>query len=366
MLLKSLAAGAAGFLLLISANAAASPVKGTWALTESDKAGKVHLSFNRTSGKHRNWQTGKSFDLAEFPELDLTNRARQPLTFTLKRDAGDISGDGVVLDGAGSGVFTFSPASDYLDRLKRLGFADAEADKQWAYALNDVSLAYARGMAERKIPGLEADELLGYRAVGGDLQFVDDLRKEGLAVEDAGSLIAFRVHDVTSDFVRAIRATGLTPDEDELVAMQIHDVTPAYIAEMKASGLASDVDDLIAFQIHDVTPAFAKSISDLGFDVSGDDLTALRIHDVTPELIQKVRAEFGPVDLDEIVAANIHDVTPDFIDGIRTLGLDPSLEQLVAMRIHGVTPAYIRRLRDKGVETRDIDKLVSLKIHGID
>jgi len=39
---------------------------------------------------------------------------------------------------------------------------------------------------------------------------------------------------------------------------------------------------------------------------------------------------------------------------------------LIAMRIHGVTPDFISKLQSRGMKDLSIDKLVSLRIHGID
>jgi hypothetical protein len=36
------------------------------------------------------------------------------------------------------------------------------------------------------------------------------------------------------------------------------------------------------------------------------------------------------------------------------------------MRIHGVTPEFISKLQSRGMKDLTIDKLVSLRIHGID
>jgi hypothetical protein len=41
-------------------------------------------------------------------------------------------------------------------------------------------------------------------------------------------------------------------------------------------------------------------------------------------------------------------------------------DQLVAMRVHGVTPEYIAGLKSRGMKDLTIDKVVSLKVHGID
>jgi hypothetical protein len=36
------------------------------------------------------------------------------------------------------------------------------------------------------------------------------------------------------------------------------------------------------------------------------------------------------------------------------------------MKIHGVTPAFIRELRQAGFDDVPVDKLVDMRIHGVD
>ena len=44
----------------------------------------------------------------------------------------------------------------------------------------------------------------------------------------------------------------------------------------------------------------------------------------------------------------------------------PDPDDLIAMRIHDVTPQYIAEMRSRGIKDLSIDKLVSMRIHGID
>ncbi len=126
-------------------------------------------------------------------------------------------------------------------------------------------------------------------------------------------------------------------------------------------------DQLVAFRIHDVTPEFIDAIEALGYSrISADDLIALRVHDVSPAAIREMQAFFGKISLEDCVGFQIHGVTPAFVREVRGLGLPGlSADQAVAFRIHGVTPGFVREVRALGYETIDADALVAFRVHGV-
>jgi hypothetical protein len=46
--------------------------------------------------------------------------------------------------------------------------------------------------------------------------------------------------------------------------------------------------------------------------------------------------------------------------------LEPTSSEIVQMRIHGVTGDYLRKLKDSGFQNLTPEKIVKLRIHGID
>ena len=354
--------------LTSTVNAHAANERGAWTVTTGDNPGKVHISLQRHEGRKNNWMMSRTISRAMLEGLNLDVAEREAVSFTIARDAGTIYGEGIRLRDGASGIFTFTPNADYFDQLKKLGFEPKKKKKsnQWAYAIHDVSLDYASSMAALNIKDFNGDHLMGFRSVGGDAEFARALREANMMPEKASKLIAYRVHDVTPEYAATMRDMGLDPTPNQLIAMRVHDISPDYVRAMRAADLDGDVEDLIAMRIHDVTPAYARQITGLGFTPSRKDLVALRIHDVSPEFIGVLRKSYGTVKLKKAIAARIHGVSPEAIDAYRKLDLQPTLEQMIALRIHNVSPEYIRKLRAKGVTERNIDKLVALKIHGID
>jgi hypothetical protein len=255
---------------------------GEWTLSRSDDQGKVRFSLQSSKdGKHFN--TSSDWNASDFHGLDWSTPGRHDVRFTISRDAGTIECEGFLKDREGAGLFTFLPNPQYSSEMQALGFPGVSSEEQFAFAIHDVSLAFARQMKSAGIQDLDADKL-----------------------------IAFRIHGVTVEFVRDIRAAGLSVSEaDKLIAFRIHGVSPKFINDLRAAGVnVTDPDKLIAFRIHGVSSEFVKQVQHLGY---------------------------SHPDPDQLIAMRIHGVTPDYIASLRAHGMhNLTLEQLVSLRIHGI------------------------------
>jgi hypothetical protein len=47
---------------------------------------------------------------------------------------------------------------------------------------------------------------------------------------------------------------------DEIIALKIHGVTPEYIRQMRAAGLEANSRELVSLKIQEVTPEFVEKI----------------------------------------------------------------------------------------------------------
>jgi len=146
--------------------------------------------------------------------------------------------------------------------------------------------------------------------------------------------------------------------------------TPAsgYIRAMAAAGFPEVAPDRqLSLAIHDVGPGFAREMKDAGVEgLDLDKLVAFRIHRVDLAYITAMRAQgMKTVNAESWIAFRIHGATPDFVKAVRALGYAPDDRELVTLRIHQVTPEYIAGLKSHGLNDLTLDKIVSLKIHGI-
>ncbi len=284
--------------------------KGDWTITKSDEPGKVEFSLIQhhhggTSSHQSDWPA------SSFQGVDFSKAGRQDVRFTITRDAGKIECDGFLSDGEGAGIFHFQMDANYPRQMQSLGFS-VDEEKQFAMAVQDVSLEFARQMKSENLTGLDTDKLIAFRIFGVDKAFIDALRAEGLKISDADKLVAFRIHGVSAQMVRSLYQAGYQPDEDTLIAMRIHGASPEWMAQLKQRG-------------------------------------------------------YDHIDLEKLIAFRIHGVSPEFIQKLQGLGYShPDPDELIAMRIHNVTPEYIAGMRSRGMKDLSIDRLVSMKIHGID
>src|SRR5579871_6853395 len=144
-------------ILLVTRNLAADRDevrKGDWTITKSDEPGKVEFSLiehhhGGNSSHQSDWPANS------FQGVDFSKPGRQDVHFTITRDAGKIDCEGFLKDGEGAGLFHFHPDANYPREMQSLGFP-IDDEKQYAMAIQDVSLEFARQMRGEHLSGLDA------------------------------------------------------------------------------------------------------------------------------------------------------------------------------------------------------------------
>src|SRR5262245_28560030 len=265
----------------ISTTAFGQERSGSWTMLPADEAGRVHFTVMQRNERGTT-HNGTDWPVSAFQGLDLATRARHDVAFTIARDAGRFDGDGYLEDGEGAGVLKFTSDPAFLRAMSDVGFGGIDSDDQFAMALHDVSLDFARQMKSESLRGLDSDKLIAFRIFGVSREFIREMRSAGLTATDADKLIAFRIHGVSPELVRELKRAGIDADEDELVAFTIHGVSPEFIAELERLGYANvDADRLVAMRIHGVTPQFISDMQARGLkNLTIDKLVALRIHGI--------------------------------------------------------------------------------------
>ncbi|HYJ39759.1 MAG TPA: hypothetical protein VEW08_03145 [Steroidobacteraceae bacterium] len=261
------------------AASAAEEFKGNWTIRSSKQPGQVQfgLIHHRDGGRHH---SESDWPVSEFKGLDLATKARHDVKFDIMRDAGRIDCEGYLNNGEGAGTFGFVADAQYPKAMNALGFDGINEEMQFAMALHDVSLDFAKAVKGEKLSGLTTDMLMAFRIHGVTPQFIREIRAAGLTTSDSDKLVAFRIHGVTPEMVREVRKSGLTVSEDELIAFRIHGVTPEFIAKVEKLGYQDvEPDQLVAMRIHGVTPEYIADMKARGLkNLTVDQLVNLRIH----------------------------------------------------------------------------------------
>jgi beta-lactamase regulating signal transducer with metallopeptidase domain len=208
------------------------------------------------------------------------------------------------------------------------------------------------------------------RAEGSSPQsYINELAEAGYSDLSVDDLIKFKIHGVTGDYARSLKAIGFQPSPSDLVALRIHGVTAEFAQALQAGGFANvTIQQLVSGRIHGVSPDVAEQLKAVGFDaLTFDDVVAARIHGLSPEFVRDLKdVGFSSLTFDQAIAARIHGVETQMARELRDTGLSNlSFNDLIAARIHGVTPDFVRRAQQLGLKDLTFEKLVQLKIHRI-
>lgn len=279
-----------------------------WRIKPSNDADRVHFSIERSRPGSR-WSHSSDVPLSRFRGFSLQSlQSGGRAKFEYVHDAGRLICDGHFTSGRGIGTFQVIADPKYSTELQRLGYdAPAETDL-FSLILSDVSLEFARGIKDAGVPATTKQ------------------------------LIEMRIHGVSLDYVRQMQTSGYKDlTARDYVEMRIHGVTPELVAELKKAG----------------------------YDVPAKKIIEMRIHGVTPEYIDELHSYGLKPTASEIVEMRIHGVRADFLRDAKQLGYSFTARELTQMRIHGVNGEYLKKLRDSGFQNLNADKIVKLRIHGI-
>jgi hypothetical protein len=260
---------------------AAEDLKGSWTIMPSKQPGHVRFGLiYHDEGHNSNHES--DWPVSALQGLDVAASGKRDVQFIIARDAGRFTCEGYMNGGEGAGIFHLALDSKYSDTMRSLGFTGIDDDRQFAMAVHDVTLEFAKAMKAEKLTDLDTEKLIAFRIFNVTPEFIHELRAEGVPATDSDKIVAFRIHGVTPQMVRDVKKSGITASEDQLVAMRIHGVTPEFIQKVEKLGFTDPtLDQLVAMRIHGVTPEFIADMKSRGLpNLSIDKLVSMRIHGI--------------------------------------------------------------------------------------
>ncbi len=339
---------------------------GTWDARPSMKPGYVYLQLRELHSSSGSDVPLKQLEGLSSQQLET---GTGPVRFSLRRDAGTFTFNGVLGGGAGAGTYTFAANPAFGAELEKRGLGRPTENEQYRMARSDVSLAFVDELKAQNYAGITTSELVRAGDHGANLDYLRAMGELGYRVGSLDALITLRDHGVSAEYVRQLQELGYSKlTVDELRTARDHGVTPEYIRQLRDLGYKLTIDELRNARDHGVTPEFVRGMKDLGHtSLSIEQLVNTRDHGVTPEFARGMK-ELGytALSIEQLVNVRDHGVTPQFARQLSELGLPKvPVEQLVKMRDHGVTPEFVRDLAALGYKGLDVEALIRMRDHGV-
>jgi hypothetical protein len=230
------------------------PIQQSCRLSVGEKIGTLRLETGNDDcegGKHC------GTNMSDVPEnrfmgisvADLAENHTQ-VTATIDAEAGKFSCTGAIKERALTGSSVFTPNSDFVARMEKMGFSGYDSRMLLAYALLDVQSGWAQSLKDLGIRGLDSGNLIALRVFNADPDYVRSMTALGYGLPDAGELINMRVQGVNAKEVAEFRALGYQPTLEQLVQIRIFKVTPEFIRRMQARGLKNlTIEKLVQIRI---------------------------------------------------------------------------------------------------------------------
>ncbi len=223
------------------------------------------------------------------------------------------------------------------------------------------------------------------------LRGVDEAYLEMLADPDAtlnwGHVERLHRHQVTGDYVRAIRRARTTPPAttqpaeasplprrgplpeftvDDIVHLAGRGVTAEYVQALQAGGYRFGAEALGELRFRGVSADWAVAWREAGFDLSADELCYLRFRGVDAAYGKAMREAALAATPAQLQYLRFRGITPAFARGFHAIGYTLTPEQLQYLRFRGVTPDDAAAMNDPDHELLTPKQLAELKFRGVD
>jgi beta-lactamase regulating signal transducer with metallopeptidase domain len=327
-------------------------------------SGQVRFSF----GCHRNgstWQEESDVPLSSLRDFSLSLLDHDgPVKFEYVRDAGELVCQGEARGGRASGAFTVNPNAQFVSALEKMGYPATDEEEVLSLMMSDVTLDFARDV---KSTGLElrAGELASLRSHGVTAAYIREARQAGLTQLTADDFGELRTHGVEPQYVQRILAVDSKLTVDDVCELRTHGVEPEYLKGIKASGVAISIEDICSVRTHGVEPEYLKSIRAVSSNISIDDIDEYRTHGVEPEYLKGMLGVDSHLAVEDICQFRTHGVEPEYLQGVRSVSSHVSADEICELRTHGVEPTYL-----KGIQAADskltADQISELRTHGVE
>lgn len=258
---------------------------------EAGKTDKIHLTFERRTGRGDHNRMGSTYDYAQLQGLTHEQAMRGgSVRFSLVREAGTIDCEGSFQNGKGSGTFRFTGNQSFVSAMKSRGFDfeenssmpgrgnDSEQRLFAATTLN-ITTALADDLLSANFGKLSVDDLFKAAIFQVDSKFMREMKASGFPNLGMEELVKARIFKIDAGFVSQVIQMGFDKESFEsLVKMRIFKVTPEFITEARNEGLTNlSIEDLVKLRIFNIDSDFIRQAKADGVPLEVEKLVQKRI-----------------------------------------------------------------------------------------
>jgi beta-lactamase regulating signal transducer with metallopeptidase domain len=302
----------------------------------------VNIRFEKDGdGEHNN--SNSTFQLSEFKNLP----REQDGDFTLVREAGTMHFHGKFNGNMGMGTYKFSPDKGFSDNLRKEGITLENQDDALVFFMVDLKKSYIAMLKSQGFTSVTKDELIPLAALKIDEPFIRSVKSSGFSNVSLQNLIP-------------LKALG---------------VDQAYIDEIKKSGYTDlSVDQLITLKAQGIDGKFLKSAlqaeKESGINSRSKERAELPERPEKKEAKERKerperRENNGESTIDNIIAMKVMNVDAAFRNSFKQIGFNVSDENLIAMKSLGITPEFVKGIQTAGFPNVETDEVISMKALGI-
>lgn len=307
---------------------------GLWsALVREDM---VYIQFG---GHH--WSSGATFPVAELGTLPTDKQG----SFTVKRDAGTVTFNGIFDGKRGHGTYSFEEDPAFKSYLTQEGFSTISESLMIHLYFTNINKAYFAFMKENGYTGITMSQLkeLAEQNMNQHIMtnYLELFRKDNYGKVTLEKIVQLREHGVSPSVIVRFHEIGYADVPlDKAVALVDHGVDPEFVEDMKKLGQRTiTLDEAIELRDHGVSVEFVKDLTDMGYST---------------------------ISLGKAVELVDHGVSANFIRGFRDLGFkDISMDQAVRLADHGVSTEFVKRMQEKGLKNMTLDEYIRLRDGGM-
>jgi hypothetical protein len=264
--------------------------------------------------------------------------------------------------------------SAYAREIRQAGYPDISFQQLSEFKRRGVTAAYIRSLTHARMTGrkagdtsnvkLSASEVAAAKYVNVDSVYMSALSSSGYNLTES-QLHSFKSYNITPEYIKALQNLGYRDiPASSIISFKVSKINTEYLEGFKDIDFFVPANYVIAFKMQEITPAYVNGFKTLGYeDIKPNEVILLKMRNVTPAYVKSFEdIGYKNIELMRLVSLKQQDITPDSIKGFNRLVFDNiPVSELYQLKVSGVIPEYIEAMKQKGLNSKDLSKYITLK-----